>query len=120
MIVFLITLACASLVPLIIQETLELPIPSWLPYSIDDLLVFWPSYLLQVSVGTMNILVQAGVDNLFIGFMILVMYKQEVLKYRLRNITAPRNFKFDSRKEKTDYEHRMLKQCIRDHELIYR
>ena len=118
--VFLVSLTCAALVPLIIKETIELPIPSGLPFPNDNLLLFWLTYLLQLSIGIVNILVQAGVDNLFIGFMILVVYKQEVLKYRLRNITAPRNFKFDSRKEKIDYEHRMLKQCIRDHEIIYR
>ena len=110
----------ASIVPLIIKENLELPIASELPYSIDNLLLFWVTYLLQVSVGIINILVQQGVDGLFIGFMILVVFKQEVLKYRLRNIAAPRNLKFNSRKEKIDYEHRIFKQCLRDHELIYR
>ena len=121
LIAFLVCLLLVAFLPLFVEETIQLPIPcSALPYSTDGPKLFWLTYFLHCYEGIIGILVQMGVGNLFIGFMLLVKHRQEIVKHRLRNLGKSKNPDFNCLRQKVIYENEILKQIFCDHERIHK
>ena len=98
----------------------RLPINVVLPYSVQNsTFKFGITYAWQM-VGTSAVVHGHLVaDNLFVSFLLLIRRQQEILKYRLQNITVSCNSNLSGARS-IMVHNQLIKQCIKDHELIYR
>ena len=98
----------------------RVPLNVALPYSVQNskfnFCVTYAHQIVAVYAAACGHIVS---DNLFVGFLLLIRRQQEILKYRLQNITVSYNLNL-SRAQRIIVHHRFIKQCIEDHDLIYR
>ena len=116
-----ITVSLLCLVPLLISDTFELPVPAALPYSTENNpWLFWITYAHHAWSGFSYLCIHGGVDNLFVGLLLLIRRQQEILKYRLRNLTKLCTFNCGNLKREIKIQHKIIKYCIYDHEKIHK
>ena len=104
----------------IFSDDSELPAPVVLPYSMENPILFWLTWLHQGSVGSLCLFIHGGVDTLFVGFLIYVLRQQEILKHRLRNLFEYYNSKHEKLDNEIKIQHEKIKECVEDHQKIYR
>lgn len=112
-------MSSSMFVPMIMTRKFELPLEVVLPYSTEDTMNFWLTYLHQGIVGFGVTSVHTAVDNLFGGLLMLIKCQQDVLKYRLEHLTILCNFNVESIEQKITIEHQYIKRCIKFHNRIY-
>ena len=82
----LMTLNLCIITPIIVTKNLSLPVPVALPYSVENSIIFWATYLQQSIVGFTLAAVHISVDGTFFGLLLLIKRHQEVLKYRIQHL----------------------------------
>ena len=116
----LVSLSFFVITPILLTGNLDLPMPVSLPYSVENSVIFWTTYLYQATTAFIVCSVHVAVDSTFSGLLLLIKRHQEILKFRLQNLTTFSNgSEFKSRHRKLNAEH-SIKQIIKDHERIYR
>ena len=114
------TLSIMILTPLIVAENLTMPYPVAIPYSVENSVSFWLTFLYLSATGFTVGVVHISVDGTFFGLLMIMMRHQEILKYRIRHLTNfSRGSEFKIAHKKGNAEHQ-LKKIVQDHELIYR
>lgn len=106
------------LVPLAAKSVTTLPLPSWVPYSLDSRLVFILSYLHQ-SIGIfMTVTISVSMESLALSIILQVCGQLEIMMHRLSLLSelTEENYvksdQYNREKELTD-------RCIEHHLYIY-
>lgn len=106
------------LVPLASRNVTTLPLPTWLPYSLDDSkLVFSLSYLHQ-SIGIiMTVTISVAMESLALTMSLQICGQLEIIIHRLNlipELCEKKNF------VKSDYhEAELTKRCVKHHLFVY-
>lgn len=110
---------CVSyLVPLASKHITTLPVPAWLPYSLENRIIFALSYLHQ-SIGIfMSVSITVAMESLALTTMLQMCGQLEIIMHRINELPelAKKNY------IKTDIYHREIeitKQCIKHHLYVY-
>ena len=106
--------------PILDTKSFILPIPVALPYSVENPIIFWPTFVRQCITGFAVAASHLSVDNTFFGLLLLIKREQEVLKYLIRRLeTYFTTFDSKSGPQKVIVQHE-LKRIIKDHQRMYR
>lgn len=114
---FLVVVPNTMFLPTLIAH--QLPVNVALPFSTENSKKkFLMAYAYELVGAVLAACVLICVDNLFVGFLLLIRHQQEILKYRLKNISW--NLNSNRTRNTIIIQHRSIKQCINSHNRIYR
>ena len=118
--VYATTLSFCIIAPIVVTKEFTLPVQVVLPYSVENSILFWATFLQQCIYGFAISVTHLSVDNTFFGLLLIIKRHQEVLKHRIQNLVSfSMSCESKSRQQKLNVEHE-LKKIIKDHQHIYR
>ena len=114
------TLGLVMIAPLVDAKQFKLPVQVILPYSVENSILFWATFLQECICGFAVSVTHLSVDNTFFGLLLIIKRHQEVLKHRIQNLVSfSMSCESKSGQQKVNVEHE-LKKIIKDHQHIYR
>ena len=118
--VYATTLSFCIIAPIVVTKEFTLPVQVVLPYSVENSILFWATFLQQCICASALSATHLSVDDTFFGLLLLIKRHQEVLKYRIQNLVSfSTSCESKSGQQKVNAEHQ-LKKIIEDHQRIYR
>lgn len=106
------------LVPLASKTVTTLPLPTWLPYSVDSRLIFTLTYLHQSFGMFMTVMISIATETLALTIMLQICAQLEIIAHRL-NLISQLSIKNDVKSDQYDQEKELTKRCIKHHLYIY-
>lgn len=99
-----------------------MPLDMWYPYKLNNNFKFWISYFHQVIPGVLCCLTHSGINTMYVGFIMQVLYQLKIFKTRFVHIKKQSEFvkSMTAAEELSTIEKKILIARLIELENIYR
>ncbi|XP_043480574.1 odorant receptor 23a-like [Leptopilina heterotoma] len=105
--------------PLVFNNVTSLPLPTWLPYSLESSLVFSLSYLHQSLGIFMTVTISIAMESLALTISLQICGQLEIIIHRLNLIPELYENKNNFKADLYEQEAELTKRCIEHHLYVY-